>query len=131
MVLDDLARHPPGWLALGLVSLTLAVSTWPTRLSPVALLQRLQAPASTAAPALPASRPDTQGVGPLPQAGGFDPFSRGTGTALPVLATVVAQTPMPPGPSQIVRCRVPGGTVFADSWSACPRGVGDLVTVAR
>ena len=53
MALNDLARHPPGWFVLGAVSLTMAVSTWPARLAPGALLQRLQTgPAvATSAPA--------------------------------------------------------------------------------
>lgn len=131
MALNDLARHPPGWLVLGAVSLTMAVSTWPARLSPGALLQRLQVHAQTSAQTPAPVLPFTHTLAAPHRSGGFDPYSRGTGTALPVLATVVAQTPTPPGPSQVVRCRAARGMVFADSWSACPRGVGELVSVMR
>jgi hypothetical protein len=64
-------------------------------------------------------------------ASGLGPFGRATGTPLPVLATVAAPSPLPPGPSQIVRCSHSGRMVYADSWSACPTGIGQLVSLAR
>jgi hypothetical protein len=129
----DLRRHPPGWLALAAMATAMAVYTWPQRLNSEVVWQGLQQAWRSTTTSVHDTTPHGQ---PAHQrrdaiAGGFDPFSRATGTALPVLATVTAMTPAPPGPSQIVRCHVNGQRIYADNWTACPRGVGELISLSR
>lgn len=127
-----LRRHPPGWLALAVMATAMAVYTWPQRLDADAVRQMLQQPwRARSAAAVPA--PDGHALQRRPAAmtGGFDPFSRATGTALPVLASITDPSPQPPGATQVVRCRTGGRVVYADTWSACPRGMGELLSLAR
>ena len=132
MHLLALQRHPPGWLALAVMATAMAVYTWPHRLDADAVWQMLQQPwrsASTAA--VEDSTDPALRRRPTLVAGGFDPFSRATGTPLPVLASITDPSPQPPGATQVVRCRSGGRVVYADTWSACPRGMGELLSLAR
>lgn len=132
MNLLALRRHPPGWLALAVMATAMAVYTWPQRLDADAVWQMLQQPWQPASTAAGAASPDgTLRRHPTVMAGGFDPFSRATGTPLPVLASITDSSPQPPGATQVVRCRSSGRVVYADTWSACPRGMGELLSLAR
>lgn len=132
MNLLALQRHPPGWLALAVMAAAMAVYTWPQRLDADAVWQVLQQPwRSPSSAAAGASSDHAPLHRPTAVAGGFDPFSRATGTPLPVLASITDPSPQPPGATQVVRCRAGGRVVYADTWSACPRGMGELLSLAR
>jgi hypothetical protein len=132
MNLLALRRHPPGWLALAVLATAMAVYTWPQQLNADTVRQMLQQPWRSTSTAAGTDSPERAlHRHPPALAGGFDPFSRATGTPLPVLASITDPSPQPPGPTQVVRCRTSGRVVYADTWSACPRGMGELVSLAR